>query len=107
MDDNSRLSVVVPVFNASSTLKPCLEAIKTLSCAAHELIAVDDCSTDNSVGTAREFASKVIELDGGPYGPAYARNRGVEQASGDIILFVDCDVIVHEDTIEKVNKTFR
>jgi len=106
MDDDIRISVVIPVYNASATLKPCLEAIYTSSCAPFEVIAVDDCSSDNSIELASEYTGKIMVLEGGPFGPAYARNRGVNEAQGNIVLFIDCDVIVHPDTIEKIIQTF-
>jgi len=104
--DDIKISVVIPVYNASATLMPCLEAIYSSSCIPFEVIAVDDCSSDNSIELASAYTDKIIELEGGPFGPAYARNRGVNKAQGDIVLFIDCDVVVHPDTIQKVKQTF-
>lgn len=107
MDDDIRISIVIPVYNASATLKLCLEAIFSSSYVPFEVVTVDDCSTDNSIELAFSYTDKIIELEGGPFGPAYARNRGVNEAQGDIVLFIDCDVVVHPDTIEKVIQTFK
>ena len=50
------------------------------------------------------MSAHVLSLPDGPRGPAFARNRGVETASGDIIVFLDADVAVHSDTLSLVEK---
>jgi GT2 family glycosyltransferase len=62
---------------------------------------VDDCSTDSSVAIARDKGVKVYSLPRRS-GPATARNYGAEKARGSILLFIDSDVMVHPDTLERV-----
>jgi hypothetical protein len=96
-----RVSVVVPVHNGGSDLQACLQAIAASSWQVHECIVVDDASDDNMTSPAADaIKARVIWLKT-QHGPSYARNRGVEEASGDIIFFVDADVLVHSDTIGK------
>jgi GT2 family glycosyltransferase len=66
---------------------------------------VDDHSSDNSVAVAESFNTRIIRLDR-QYGAAYARNRGAEAARGDILLFVDSDIVINHDCMEKVVKAF-
>jgi GT2 family glycosyltransferase len=100
------LSVIVPVHNGAATLARCLEAIGSAHDANHECIVVDDSSTDDSAMVAKSFPVRLLELSGGPLGPAYARNRGAEIGCGDILFFVDADVLILPDTLTKVADSF-
>jgi len=97
--DPLRVSIVVPVFNGGLDLQKCLDAIAASSYPVFECILVDDASTD---GMAKQMAElhdiRLIPLQK-QQGPAHARNRGVEAAAGDIIFFIDADVLVHPDTL--------
>jgi glycosyltransferase involved in cell wall biosynthesis len=97
------LSVIVPAFNAKAVLPHALEALAAsdLPRTFWELIVVDDGSTDETPSIAAEFADVVIRLSGRPHGPSYARNRGVEVARGEIVVFIDSDVCVHPDTLRR------
>ena len=98
------LSVIVPAHNASSTIRACLQALvgSDVDRRSWELIVVDDASTDSSEAVARELADTVISTGGKARGPAYARNRGAEAATGDILVFVDSDVVVHSDAVRRL-----
>ena len=96
-----RISVVIPVFNGGADLEKCLAAISASSYPVSECILVDDASTDGMVNPAAgRHAARVIRLDP-QSGPAMARNRGVEEANGEIIFFTDADVLLHPDSIGK------
>ena len=101
-----KLSVVVPNHNGGVALKRCLDAIQSSSYPGFECIVVDDDSTDRWVETAKNSAFKVIELRDGPHGPAHARNVGAQAASGDILFFLDADVVIYPDTLQKVADAF-
>src|SRR6266550_2227019 len=98
------LSVVVPVRNGTATLAQNLSAILATDLPRddYELIVVDDSSTDGSSELAARFADTVVRLTGRTSGPAYARNRGAELAQGDILAFVDADVMVRSDTLSRM-----
>jgi glycosyltransferase involved in cell wall biosynthesis len=100
------ISVIIPVHNSAGSLSRCLEAVAASDYPTYECIVVDDGSTDSSRIIATEFSARVLELTGGPFGPAYARNRGAEAARGEILLFVDADIVVYPDTLIKVAETF-
>jgi len=68
-------------------------------------VVVDDGSTDCSRAIAEAHGCRVI-ASGGRLGPAGARNRGAEQARGDIVFFVDSDVIVRPDTLHRLLDAF-
>jgi glycosyltransferase involved in cell wall biosynthesis len=101
-----RLTVVVPVHNAEALLASCLSSLFASSLPPDEVIVVDDGSSDNSATVARAFPVCVISLPPGPLGPAYARNRGAAVANGELLLFLDADVVVHPDTVARIVTTF-
>jgi GT2 family glycosyltransferase len=102
------LSIVVHSHNTVSTLLAALRAIRSseLSRDGYELIVVDDASSDGSASVAARYADTVIRLRGRPLGPAYARNRGAELAQGEIVTFVDADVLVKPDTLRRILAMF-
>ncbi|MEI7556933.1 glycosyltransferase [Candidatus Chlorohelix sp.] len=86
------LSVIVPVYNSASTLTACLEALLEQDFNPFELIIVDDGSTDSTLKVAKSFTSRGIKVISTSHqGAAVARNRGVMEAQGNIILFTDAD----------------
>lgn len=99
------ISVVIPVHNAAACLGRCLGALKTSTYQDFECVVVDDGSTDDSAALAAASGARVIPT-GGQRGPAYARNRGVEACNGEIILFVDADVMVQPGTLTQAAKAF-
>lgn len=100
------ISVIIPVHNGSKHLENCLDALMRSSYSIHEIIVVDDCSADDSVEISERKGAKVYKL---PHrsGPAAARNYGARMAQGEIIVFIDSDVIVRSGTIERVTDDFR
>ncbi|HEV7594610.1 MAG TPA: glycosyltransferase family 2 protein [Gemmatimonadaceae bacterium] len=102
------LSVVVPVRDSGSSLDSVLAAIRAseLTAVEYEIIVVDDGSTDESVMVAARYADTVVRLRGPASGPAYARNRGAELACGDVVAFVDGDVLVGPDTLRRILTLF-
>lgn len=99
------VSIIIPVYNAARCLDRCLEAIIGSSYSPYEIIVVDDGSTDNSVETAREKEVIVLRM---PFqsGPAAARNYGAQKAQGDVLFFVDADVLIQQDTVAQVVADF-
>jgi glycosyltransferase involved in cell wall biosynthesis len=103
-----RLSVVVPAHVASDDLARCLHALldSDLSREMWELIVVDDASSSHEVTRSAERADQVVSLSSPPSGPARARNEGAAVSRGDIIAFVDADVVVHPDAIRRLLAAF-
>ncbi|MBC7897236.1 MAG: glycosyltransferase family 2 protein [Cytophagaceae bacterium] len=102
-------SIIVPAKNAAGMLPRTLGAIcgSDLSRDHWELIVVDDGSTDETAAVAARYADTVIKLPGKSMGPAYARNRGFEVSRGDIAMFFDADVVVHQDTLRRFLEVMR
>jgi glycosyltransferase involved in cell wall biosynthesis len=94
----TRLSIVTPTFRRSANLKLLIDSLsaQTLPRSEWELIVVDDASGDDTGDVLRDSAEQLgnltYEIAGSNAGPARARNRGAELASGDLIVFLDDDV---------------
>src|SRR5687768_12318952 len=82
-----RISVIIPAWNAEKVLPRCLDAINASSHHPHELIVVDDRSTDRTAEIARGRAGTVLQTQA-QSGPGAARNLGARASSGDVLLFV-------------------
>lgn len=100
------ISVIIPVKNAGSVFKESLSSITSNREADYEVIVIDDHSTDTSGAIARHYSCQVITLQES-LGPAYARNIGAQAAKGEILLFIDSDIIVPPDTLRKVSLIFQ
>jgi len=100
-----KISIIIPVYNSSLTLNECLSAIFNSRFKNFEVIIVSDNSPDNSVMIAKKYQCKIIELPKNQ-GPAFARNSGVQAAVGDILFFIDSDVIIKNDALDYLNDKF-
>lgn len=92
------ISVIVPVYNVEKYLHHCVDSILAQTFTDFELIMVDDGSTDNSGKICDEYANfdnrfRVIHQKN--QGQAVARNRALEIAQGEYIVFVDSDDYIH------------
>ncbi|MBI5376217.1 MAG: glycosyltransferase [Candidatus Schekmanbacteria bacterium] len=101
-----KISIIIPAYNAEKTIGECLKALldQTYGRESYEVIVVDDGSTDKTAGIAESLGAKVIRQKNA--GPAAARNRGVDEAKGDIILFTDSDCVPAKDWIAQMTAPF-
>lgn len=101
--DRPTVSVVVPTFNRLSGLQRALRALAQQSVprSSFEVIVVSDGSTDgtNEYLTSQGAPLPVVAVIAENGGPATARNRGVEVATGEVVLFVDDDVVAERDLV--------
>lgn len=99
------VSVVVPFHRNLAFLRRCLAAFHPL--AAHtELIVVADGAVDDCRPLIQEFGARLLEIPG-PSGPAIARNRGAAVARGEVLVFVDSDVVAAPDALERIVERFK
>ena len=96
-----RISVVIPVLNRPVALREAIESVAKQTVLPDEVIVVDDGSSDNSSDIARSFNCRIIELKDNK-GEGNARNKGVEEAKGEYLFFVDSDIYIEEDTLQVI-----
>ena len=97
------VSVIIPIYNCEKYLNECISSVLGQTYKDFELILVDDGSTDNSLNICYEFAKKdsriiVIHQENG--GVSSARNKGLKNAKGEFITFVDSDDYVENDWLK-------
>ena len=103
MNENTKISVIIPVYNVEKYLRQCLESVINQTYKNLEIILVNDGSTDNSGKICEEYALKderikVIHKENG--GISSARNTAVDIAKGEYITFIDSDDDVELDFID-------
>lgn len=89
------ISIVLPVYNAEPYLRECLDSVLSQTYSDFELIAVDDGSTDSSLGILREYQDpriRVFSLSENR-GISEARNKGLSEVKGELVAFIDADDI--------------
>src|SRR5215510_1865659 len=100
-----KVSVVMPVYNAETTLEECLTKLGQSTFEDFEVVVVDDGSTDRSPEILSRFPVPVVPSPG-RVGPAAARNLGAQVATGRILFFIDSDVMVRSDTLQLLAEGF-
>jgi glycosyltransferase involved in cell wall biosynthesis len=95
-----RVSVVIPAFNAAAFLDEAVSAAMTQSRPPHEILIVDDGSTDDTSRRAAMWPSPVRLIRQRNAGVSAARNRAVAEATGEAVAFLDADDVWHPGKLE-------
>ena len=99
------VSVVIPTYNARSTIERALQSVANQSLNATEVIVIDDASTDDTINIVSEFSAtskiaiRILRSDQNA-GPGSARNRGWDSSTGEFIAFLDADDVWHPQKLE-------
>ena len=99
-------SIIIPAYNAEAYLSRCLDSIFSQEFDDYEVIVINDGSTDNTANILSEYSSKhpnLQVLTQSNQGMATARNRGLEVAQGDYVLFVDSDDQITEGALKTLS----
>ena len=97
-------SIIIPAYNSEKYIGECLDSLIAQTYASYEIICVDDGSNDNTAEIIKDYSTKYEKIR---YyyqknsGPGAARNKGIDSAEGDYIIFIDSDDYVREDLLEK------
>lgn len=98
--DNVKVSVIIPCYNSARYLAEAINSVLAQTVPAHEIIVIDDGSTDGSAGVAMSFAPHVKLIRQPNRGESAARNAGISASSGDWIAFLDSDDVWHPDKLK-------
>ena len=99
------ISVIIPMYNSGATIERCLTSVMGQSYHNTQIIVIDDGSTDNGADIVKKLAAKddriqYIRQENG--GVSRARNRGLDEAQGEWICFVDSDDVIVEDYLSSL-----
>ena len=90
-----KLSIIIPCFNESNTIKKIIDKVYNNSKYENEIIVIDDCSTDGSREILKsELSNKIstLILNEKNYGKGYSVRKGIEKATGSILIIQDADL---------------
>jgi Glycosyltransferases, probably involved in cell wall biogenesis len=99
--------VIIPVYNAAEYLARCLDSLVQQSFQDIEVFLVDDGSTDESLSICRQYEQRFsifFVLETGHHGQSHARNRGICEALGEWIFFLDADDELPRDSLAQLAK---
>lgn len=101
----SKVSVIVPVYNAEKYLREAIESVLNQTYTDFELLLINDRSTDKSREICEEYSKKderiiLLENDTENHGPGPTRNIGLDNATGDFIYFMDADDWIDKSLLE-------
>lgn len=99
------LSIIVPMFNVESYISRCLDSLLKQDIENYEIIVINDGSTDQSDNIVREYqkkSNKIKILEQKNQGQSVARNKGLEEANGKYVFFVDSDDYVVENSLHNI-----
>ncbi len=108
LKDKIRFSIIVSAYNIEEYVKRALESILNQEFKNYEILVVDDCSTDNTLKIVKEYESEKVKIyqtkkNSGTAGAT--RNVGIENASGEFLLFLDGDDALYDNqTLSSIDK---
>lgn len=99
-------SIIIPAHNSATSISRCINALlDSIFVKEFEIIVVDDDSQDETVDLIKKMKVNIIK-NNQCLGPAKTRNIGAYSAKGNTIIFVDSDVLVNPDTLQKIDDFF-
>lgn len=104
------ISVIIPIYNAGKYLRPCLDSVIGQTYSNLQIILINDGSKDNSLEICREYAQKdarIHIIDQPNAGVSAARNRGIAEAKGEWLSFIDSDDYLELDAYEHCMKIIK
>lgn len=102
----SLVSIVIPVYNEIDTIGACLDSIAAQTVQPHEVIVVDNNSTDGTLAVVSRYPFvKIIREE--RQGVVYARNTGFDAARGDIIGRIDADSVLAPNWVATLQRIFQ
>src|SRR5262249_54067379 len=97
------LSIIIVSFNARADLERCLQSLfESPAKVSHEIIVVDNSSSDGSADAARQWTGVRVIETGANLGFARANNIGIRASTGDTLLLLNSDTIVPPDALDRL-----
>ena len=102
---NENISLVIPVYNASKTIKDVILSALSQTYKFDEIIIIDDYSSDNSCNIINDFNNIVLIKNNENKGLSKSRNVGIKIAKNNIVACIDSDVLLERFWLENIVKS--
>ena len=102
-----KLSIIIPCYNECETIKEIIERVNNQEAFNKEIIVIDDCSTDGTkeiLVSLKDTKVDLLIVNNKNYGKGYSIKKGIEAATGDLILIQDADLEYDPNDYEKLTK---
>lgn len=101
-----KISVIIPAYNAQKTLRETLASVYASEFKDYEVMVIDDLSNDQTVEIAKEFNCRIRKSEG-YRNRALARNTGIKESRGEILVFIDSDIVIKPDSLGLIWNNFQ
>ncbi|MBR3002612.1 MAG: glycosyltransferase [Clostridia bacterium] len=104
-DSEPLVSIIIPVYNTEKYVERCIQSVEKQDYNNLEIIVVDDGSTDNSLTICKKIAqndSRIKLIHKENQGAGFARNTGLDNASGKYVMFIDSDDYILQGCIKRI-----
>ena len=106
MSGKTKISIIVPAYNAERWIGRCIESVLGQTYDNHELIIVDDGSTDGTLDVCLRYKSadsRIVVISQENAGVNAARNKGIDSSSGGYLMFLDADDWIGDDVLMELS----
>jgi glycosyltransferase involved in cell wall biosynthesis len=100
-----KISIIIPAYNEENYIRDCLEAVQKNAGGVFEVIVVDNASTDKTAEIAKSFPF-IRVVDQPQKGLLWARQKGFEEAKGELLAYIDCDCHIGPNWLVEIAKEF-
>jgi glycosyltransferase involved in cell wall biosynthesis len=104
---DTKISVIIPTYNCSAYISAAVASVLEQSLPVYELIVIDDGSEDGTRDVLNQFGSRIRYIRQEHAGVSAARNRGIEESSGEFVAFLDADDIWAPERLERQIEEFK
>ena len=101
-----KISVLIVAHNEQKDIARCIESLLEQTVLADEIVLIVHNSIDNTTEIAKRYPVRIIEYEG-PTGPAFARIKGFEEVTGDIVLCIDGDAYAAKNWVEELSNLLK
>lgn len=100
-----KFSIIIPVYNVEEYIEKCLDSVFNQTEKDFEVIVVNDGTRDKSMDIVKKYQVKIINQKN--QGLSAARNKGVEEASGEYIIFLDSDDYLEKNLLREIKESLK